>query len=207
MPTSTITAAYSSGTMVRGIETILLGRDPRDAWAFAQRSCGVCTTVHAIRLDPLGRGRPRHPDPEGGQHHPEHDDRPAVRPRPRHALLSSPRPGLGGYRQLRSKRTRRRPRRSSRPSLPGRTPPRPISRRSKKKVEGIVESGQLSIFSNGYWGHPAYKLPPEINLLAVAHYLECTRLAVAGHQDPHDLRREEPASELRRRRRSHAHRS
>ena len=40
--------AYSSGTMVRGIEIILKGRDPRDAWAFAERVCGVCTTVHAL---------------------------------------------------------------------------------------------------------------------------------------------------------------
>jgi hydrogenase large subunit len=38
-----ITQAYSAGTMVRGIEIILRGRDPRDAWAFAQRICGVCT--------------------------------------------------------------------------------------------------------------------------------------------------------------------
>jgi [NiFe] hydrogenase large subunit/hydrogenase large subunit len=39
-------------------------------------------------------------------------------------------------------------------------------------VRRFVESGQLGIFTNGYWGHPAYKLPPEVNLLAVAHYLE-----------------------------------
>ncbi len=45
---NTITEAYSSGTMVRGLETILKGRDPREAWAFAQRACGVCTTVHAF---------------------------------------------------------------------------------------------------------------------------------------------------------------
>ena len=43
-----IAQAYSSGTMVRGIEIILQGRDPRDAWAFVQRSCGVCTLVHAM---------------------------------------------------------------------------------------------------------------------------------------------------------------
>src|SRR5271166_1061795 len=43
-----ITDAYSSGTMVRGFEKILVGRDPRDAWAFAERVCGVCTTVHAL---------------------------------------------------------------------------------------------------------------------------------------------------------------
>ena len=43
-----ITDAYSSGTMVRGLEIILKGRDPRDAWAFTERVCGVCTTVHAL---------------------------------------------------------------------------------------------------------------------------------------------------------------
>ena len=43
-----ITRASSSGTMVRGIEIILQGRDPRNAWAFAQRICGVCTLVHGI---------------------------------------------------------------------------------------------------------------------------------------------------------------
>src|SRR3970040_228424 len=40
--------AFSSGTMVRGFEIILKGRDPRDAWAFTERACGVCTTVHAL---------------------------------------------------------------------------------------------------------------------------------------------------------------
>ena len=40
--------AMSSGTMWRGIEVILQGRDPRDAWAFCERICGVCTTVHAL---------------------------------------------------------------------------------------------------------------------------------------------------------------
>lgn len=45
---NTIKDAYSSGTMWRGLELILKGRDPRDAWAFTQRICGVCTTVHAL---------------------------------------------------------------------------------------------------------------------------------------------------------------
>ena len=43
-----ITDAWSAGTMVRGFEKILKGRDPRDAWAFTERACGVCTTVHAL---------------------------------------------------------------------------------------------------------------------------------------------------------------
>ena len=43
-----IVDAYSSGTMVRGFELILKGRDPRDAWAFTERACGVCTTVPMV---------------------------------------------------------------------------------------------------------------------------------------------------------------
>ena len=43
-----VTKAWSSGQMWRGVELILLGRDPRDAWTITQRICGVCTTVHAI---------------------------------------------------------------------------------------------------------------------------------------------------------------
>jgi hydrogenase large subunit len=42
----------------------------------------------------------------------------------------------------------------------------------QKRLTKFVESGQLGIFANGYWGHPAFKLPPEANLMAVAHYLE-----------------------------------
>jgi len=39
----------------------------------------------------------------------------------------------------------------------------------QNKIKGLAESGQLGIFANAYWGHPAYKLPPEANLMAVAH--------------------------------------
>jgi hydrogenase large subunit len=42
----------------------------------------------------------------------------------------------------------------------------------KAKLKSFVEAGQLGPFANGYWGHPAYKLPPEANLMGVAHYLE-----------------------------------
>ena len=63
----------------------------------------------------------------------------------------------------------------------------------QQKIQGIVDSGQLSIFANAYWGHPAYKLPPEINLLAVAHYLEAldwqaqaTKIhTIFGGKNPH----------------------
>ena len=61
------------------------------------------------------------------------------------------------------------------------------------KLKAFVDSGQLGIFANGYWGHPAYKLPPEANLMAVAHYLEALdwqrdfikSMAILGAKNPH----------------------
>ena len=44
----TIRDAFLSSTMVRGLENIVKGRNPKDVWAFVQRTCGVCTTTHAI---------------------------------------------------------------------------------------------------------------------------------------------------------------
>ncbi len=61
------------------------------------------------------------------------------------------------------------------------------------RVKAFVASGQLGLFANAYWGHPAYKLPPEANLMAVAHYLEALdwqreiiRIhALLGAKNPH----------------------
>jgi Ni,Fe-hydrogenase I large subunit len=63
----------------------------------------------------------------------------------------------------------------------------------KSKLAAFVESGQLGLFANGYWGSPAYQLPPEANLLAVAHYLEALDWqrdvirvhAILGSKNPH----------------------
>jgi hydrogenase large subunit len=63
----------------------------------------------------------------------------------------------------------------------------------QQRVKGVVDSGQLSLFASGYWGHPAYHLPPEVNLLAVAHYLEALAWqkdfirihAALGGKNPH----------------------
>jgi hydrogenase large subunit len=63
----------------------------------------------------------------------------------------------------------------------------------KTRIKKFVESGQLGIFANGYWGHPAMKLPPEVNLLAVAHYLEALEWqkeivkvhTILGGKNPH----------------------
>jgi hydrogenase large subunit len=166
-----ITRASSAGTMVRGIEIILRGRDPRDAWAFAQRICGVCTLVHGIASvraveDALKIEIP--PNAQlirnlmiGAQYVHDHvmhfyhlhaldwvDVVSALKADPKQtsALAQS----ISHYPK----------------SSPG------YFADMQKKVRNFVEAGQLGIFANGYWGHPAYKLPPEANLMAVAHYLE-----------------------------------
>jgi hydrogenase large subunit len=166
-----ITRASSSGTMVRGIEIILKGRDPRDAWAFAQRICGVCTLVHGIASvraveDALGYDIP--PNAQlirnlmiGAQFVHDH----VMHFYHLHALdwvdivsaLNADPRATSELAQSISDYSR---------SSPG------YFSDVKKKVTALVESGQLGIFANAYWGHPAYKLPAEANLMAVAHYLD-----------------------------------
>ncbi len=166
-----IVDAYSSGTMVRGFELILKGRDPRDAWAFAERACGVCTTVHALASvrtveDALGVAVP--PNAElvrnlmfCAQYLQDH----VVHFYHLHAL-----DWVDVVSALKAD-----PRKTSDIA-------QAISRWPKsspkyfadvqKRIGAFVNSGQLGIFANGYWGHSAYKLPAEVNLLGVAHYLE-----------------------------------
>jgi len=63
----------------------------------------------------------------------------------------------------------------------------------QNRIKTFVDSGQLGPFTNAYWGHPAYKLPPEANLMAAAHYIEALRLqskaarmhALFGAKNPH----------------------
>jgi hydrogenase large subunit len=187
-----ITDAWASGTQFRGIETILKGRDPRDAWAFAQRICGVCTGVHAIASvraveDAIGCHIPQSAELIRNlvsgmatlQDHVMHfyhlhaldwvDVKSALSADPqatsRLAASLSPWPNNSAtwYREV------------------------------QQRVAASVSGGQFGIFANGYWGHPAYRLPPEANLLAVAHYLEALKWqreiirlhAIFGGKNPH----------------------
>ncbi|GMT46059.1 MAG: hydrogenase 2 large subunit [bacterium] len=163
--------AYSSSTMVRGIEKIVEGRDPRDLWAFTQRVCGVCTTVHAIASlraveNALGIVIP--PNAElarnlvlATQYMQDH----VVHFYHLHALdwvdvtrvLDADPKATSTLAQSISKWPN---------SSPG------YFSDVKTRIKKFINSGQLGIFANGYWGNPAMKLPPEVNLLAVAHYLE-----------------------------------
>ena len=190
--TGTITQASSAGTMVRGIEIILRGRDPRDAWAFAQRICGVCTLVHGIASVRTVESALNYEIPPNAQLIRNlmiaaqfvHD----------HVMLFYHLHALDWVDVV-----------SALKADPAKTAElaQSISSYSKsspgyfadqqKKLKNFVESGQLGIFANGYWGHPGYKLPPEANLMAVSHYLEALAWqrevvklhAIFGGKNPH----------------------
>ena len=151
-----ITSAWSSGTMVRGIELILQGRDPRDAWAFSQRICGVCTLVHGIASvraveNAVGYKIPQNAElirnlMIGAQYIHDHvmhfyhlhaldwvdvvsalSADPAKTAELAQSLGNYPRSSTGYFSDV------------------------------QKKVAGFVESGQLGIFAKAYWGHPEYR--------------------------------------------------
>jgi hydrogenase large subunit len=184
--------AWSSGQMWRGVELILLGRDPRDAWAITQRICGVCTTVHAIASVRAVENALQMEVPLNAQYirnliilaHAVHDHivhfyhlsaldwvdvTSALKADPdataRLAESLSSWHGNGKFEM----------------------------RAVKERLAGFVSGGQLGIFTNGYWGHPAMKLPPEVNLLAVAHYLQALDIqrrankivSILGSKTPH----------------------
>jgi hydrogenase large subunit len=189
---NTITRAYSSGTMVRGIEIILKGRDPREAWAFTQRACGVCTTVHAFASirsveDALGIHIPNAANiirnlMIAQQYVHDH----VMHFYHLHAL-----DWVDVVASLRADPKKTSEIQQSISSWPNASPA--YFKSVQDKVQSLVNSGQLSIFANAYWGHPAYKLPAEVNLLAVAHYLEAldwqkevTKIhTIFGGKNPH----------------------
>lgn len=166
-----VTNAWSSGQMWRGIETILQGRDPRDAWLYTQRICGVCTTVHAVVSVRAVENALQMEIPLNAQYirnmivaaHGIHDHMvhfyhlsaldwvdivSALKANPRKAASIAE--SLSSW-NMNSEKT---------------------LRAVQDKLKGFVSTGQLGIFANGYWGHKAMKLPPEVNLIAAAHYLQ-----------------------------------
>ena len=166
-----IVDAFSSSTMVRGIEEIVKGRDPRDVWAFVQRTCGVCTTVHALTSvraveDSLGIVIPPNAElvrniMEGALYMHDH----VVHFYHLHAL-----DWVDVVEVLKADPAQTSVIAQSISNWPNSSPG--YFSDVKKRIKKFVDSGQLGIFANGYWGHPQMKLPPEVNLLAVAHYLE-----------------------------------
>ncbi len=188
-----VTNAWSSATLFRGIEMMLQGRDPRDANLFTQRACGVCTYVHSLASiravdNALGakladNGRLIRTLLHGAQYLHDH----MVHFYHLHALdwvdiVSALKADPKKTADLATKVS---------PNSPGAgvNDFKAVQARVKK----FVESGQLGPFANGYWGHPAYKLPPEANLMAVAHYIAALRqqartarlMAIFGGKNPH----------------------
>ena len=184
--------AVSTGTMWRGLEVILRGRDPRDAWAFVQRICGVCTGVHALASvraveHAIGVQIPENANTiRNIMHLTLYSQDHLVHFYHLHALdwvdvvsaLSADPVATSQLAQSIS---------SWPVSSPG------YFRDLKNTLTKFVESGQLGPFRNGYWGHPGYKLPPEANLMAVGHYLQALDFqkeivkiqTVFGGKNPH----------------------
>ncbi len=163
--------AWSSGQMFRGIETILKGRDPRDAWLFVQRFCGVCTTVHAMASVRCVENALNMEIPLNAQYirniiiaaHAMHDH--IV-----HFYHLSALDWIDVVSALKADPVKANALAESLSEWPGNSKKKLAA--VQERVKGFVEAGQLGIFQNGYWGHPAMKAPPEVNLLAVSHYLE-----------------------------------
>ncbi|MGL5304061.1 MAG: nickel-dependent hydrogenase large subunit, partial [Aeromonas sp.] len=187
-----VTKAWSSGTMWRGMEEIVKGQDPRDAWMIVQRICGVCTSIHAIASvraveNAIGAKVPVNAQfirnmiiaAHNLQDHIVHfyqlsaldwvDITAALQADPQKAaeiLKGVSTWSLNSAAEL---------------------------TKVQDKIKALVASGQLGIFANGYWGHKEMKLSPEVNLIAVAHYLqalECQRdtsriVAILGGKSPH----------------------
>jgi hydrogenase large subunit len=184
--------AVSSGTMWRGLEVILKGRDPRDAWAFCERICGVCTGTHALTSvraveDALGITIPENANTIRNMMQATlwvHDH--LVHFYHLHAL-----DWVDVVNALKADPKATSALAQSISPWPNASPGyfRDVQNRLKK----FVASGQLGPFMNGYWGNPAYKLPPEANLMAVTHYLEALDFqreivkihTVFGGKNPH----------------------
>jgi len=179
---NTITDAWSSITLWRGIETILKGRDPRDAGLIVQRFCGVCTYVHyeasilacedAFGVKPPPNARIIRNLINSSLYLTDHvmhfyhlhgldwvDIVSALKADPRKAVDMAkaycPNPyncSETHYRAVQQRLTR------------------------------FVQSGRLGPFANAYWGNPSFKLPPEANLIIVSHYLDALQISKVGAQ-------------------------
>jgi hydrogenase large subunit len=187
-----VSKAWASSTMWRGIEKILIGRDPRDAWAFTQRFCGVCTTVHALASVRAVENALNLEIPLNAQYirnliviaHALHDH--IVHFYQLSALdwvdvtqvLKADPAGASKLGETLSPWTR-----NSTNEM----------KAVQTRIKGLVDSGQLGPFAYGYWGHPAMKLPPDVNLLATSHYLQALEyqryalqaVAILGGKTPH----------------------
>jgi [NiFe] hydrogenase large subunit len=185
-----VTSAWSSGTLFRGMERILTGRPPDQAWLFTQRACGVCTYVHAVAsirsveqaagLTVPSNARLVRNLLLGGQYVHDH---------PIHFYHLSALDFVDVVSALSANPARTQALgKALSPSAP-----RQDFAAVQQRLQTFVSGGQLGIFNGGYWGHPAYRLTAEENLLLLGHYLYALRLqvnaakmhAIFGAKNPH----------------------
>ena len=187
-----VSKAWASGQMWRGVEQILLGHDARDAWAITQRICGVCTTVHAITSVRAVENALQMEVPLNAQYirnliitaHAIHDH--IV-----HFYHLSALDWVDVTSALKGDPAKTAQLAGSLSNWSGNS--RQEFTKVKERLSGFVGTGQLGIFTNGYWGHPAMKLSPEVNLLAVTHYLQALEVqryankivSILGSKTPH----------------------
>ena len=184
--------AWASGQMWRGVEQILVGRDPRDAWSITQRICGVCTTVHAITSVRAIENALKMEAPLNAQYirnliitaHAIHDH--IV-----HFYHLSALDWVDVTSALKGDPAKTAQLAESLSTWSGNS--KHEFAKVKERLSGFVGTGQLGIFTNGYWGHPAMKLPPDVNLLATTHYLQALEIqrkankivSILGSKTPH----------------------
>ena len=184
--------AWSSSTMFRGVELILKGRDPRDAWAFTQRLCGVCTTVHAIAsIRAVENAIGATPPPNARLLRNLIIASQCVQDHVIHFYHLHALDWVDIVSALKADPAKTAALAQSISDWPLSSPT--YFAAIQNRVKNFVERGQLGPFANAYWGHSAYKLPAEANLMAVAHYLEALEWqrevikihAVLGGKNPH----------------------
>jgi len=188
-----IDEAWSETTQFKGIELVVKDRDPRDAWAFVQRICGVCTAVHAVASIRAVEDALQYPVPKqadiirnlvlGSQMVQDH----VIHFYHLQALdfVNVVGASKGDPAKAAAIAT----------SIEPKYELNSVARFTEVRdtVAKILASGQLSIFTNGYWDHPGYLLPPEIDLIGVSHYLDALSFqrsmiqinTIFGGKNPH----------------------
>ena len=187
-----VTKAWASGQMWRGIEQILQGRDPREAWLFTQRICGVCTTVHALASVRAVENALNLEIPLNAQYirniiiaaH-------AIQDHIVHFYQLSALDWVDITSALKADPKKTAVLAQNMSDWDMNSPQ--VFRETQEKLKSFVGTGQLGIFTNGYWGHPAMRLSPEVNLMATAHYLQALEIqrkanmivSILGGKTPH----------------------
>ncbi|MBT9386262.1 nickel-dependent hydrogenase large subunit [Pseudooceanicola sp. CBS1P-1] len=189
--TGRVISALSSGTQVRGIEIILKGRDPRDAWAFAQRICGVCTLVHGLASVRAVEDALKIEIPENAQLIRNlMAGCQLVQDHVMHFYHLQAMDWVNPVSALKAD-----PAEAARIAAAQDYPESSLSHFTavQAQLKTLVDSGQLGIFRGGFWDHPGYRLSPEVNLIVLSHYLDGLKwqrdvgkiMAIFGGKDPH----------------------